>query len=203
MFHVKHEAWGTDARRLGIELTDRQLELLGRFRSLLIEEAVPRGYVASADRERIWERHLLDSMRAAPEIPEGTEVLDLGSGAGLPGIPLAIVTSSEVTLVEQRGGRSAVLASVVDRLGLRNIRVAHQRAETLGARFDVCVARAFSSATSTWQVAEPLLRPEGSLIYWAGARWDQHEIDAAGVRWRLSAPVDLADSGPLVIMGRQ
>jgi 16S rRNA (guanine527-N7)-methyltransferase len=203
MFHVKHEAWGPDARRLGLELSQEQLALLDRFQSFLLEEALPRGYIARSDRDRLWERHLLDSLRAAPEFGAAAEVLDLGSGAGLPGIPLAIATPARFTLAEERGGRAALLATALDRLGLPNAEVAHQRAEALGRRFDICVARAFASAAGTWEVAEPLLRPGGQLIYWAGSSFEEADIRGLGVQWRLSAPRDLADSGPLVIMSRQ
>jgi len=203
MFHVKHEAWGRDARRLGLELSQEQLALLDGFQAFLLEEALPRGYIAQSDRDRLWERHLLDSLRAAPEFGAAAEVLDLGSGAGLPGIPLAIATPARFTLAEERGGRAALLATALDQVGLPNAQVAHQRAETLGRRFDICVARAFASAAGTWEVAEPLLRAGGQLIYWAGSSFEEADIRGLGVQWRLSAPRDLADSGPLVIMSRQ
>jgi 16S rRNA (guanine527-N7)-methyltransferase len=203
MFHVKHEAWGRDARRVGVELTEGQLGGLLRFHEYLLDSAIPRGYVAASDADRLWERHLLDSLRAVVEVGEGALVLDLGSGAGLPGIPIAIATGAHVTLVEERGGRAALLQATVERLGLTDVRVVHQRAQALGRGFDICLARAFGSVDISWEVAQPLLRPGGRLIYWAGSSFQEGDIGALGVRWRLSAAPDLADSGPLVIMTRQ
>jgi 16S rRNA (guanine527-N7)-methyltransferase len=203
MFHVKHEAWTRDAAELGLVLTPSQVELLLAYEEQLRTVAVPRGFVARSDRERLWERHLADGLRAAPEIPAGASVLDLGSGAGIPGIPLAIALENETTLSEVRRGRVAFLEAVLDGLALENLRIRLGKAEALGRRFDVCVARAFSSPAGTWRVAEPLLEAGGSLIYWAGARFDPSDLASLGVSWRVSTRSDLAHPGALVIMGRQ
>ena len=203
MFHVKHEAWARDARAVGVTLTPDQLEQLAAYVGLLSRIAIPRGMIAASDADRLWERHLADGLRAAPEIPVGASILDLGSGAGIPGIPLAIALGNEVTLSEVRRGRVAFLEAAVDDLKLANVQVRLGRAEALGRRFDVCVARAFSSPAVTWQVAEPLLEPGGRLIYWAGARFDPSDLASVGVSWRVSTRSDLAHPGPLVIMGRQ
>jgi len=203
MFHVKHEAWTRDAAALGLSLTASQAELLLAFEERLQATAIPRGFIARSDRERLWKRHLVDGLRAASEIPVEASVLDLGSGAGIPGVPLAIALGNEVTLSEIRRGRVAFLEAVADELRLANVQVRLGRAEALGRRFDVCVARAFSSPAVTWQVAEPLLEPGGRLIYWAGARFDPSDLASVGVSWRVSTRSDLAHPGPLVIMGRQ
>ncbi len=203
MFHVKHEAWTPDPSALGLTLTPSQVEQLRAYEEELLEVAVPRGLVARSDRDRLWGRHIADGLRAALEIDAGASVLDLGSGAGIPGLPLGIALANPITLAEARRGRVAFLESVVDRLGLANVSVRLGKAEELERRFDVCVARAFSSAAGTWRVAEPLLEPGGTLIYWAGAGFEPTEIDALGVVWRVSTRSDLADPGPLVIMGRQ
>jgi len=203
MFHVKHEAWTPDPSALGLTLTPSQVQQLQAYEEELLEVAVPRGLIARSDRDRLWGRHIADGLRAAPEIDAGDSVLDLGSGAGIPGLPLGIVLDNPITLAEARRGRVAFLESVVDRLGLTNVSVRLGKAEELERRFDVCVARAFSSAAGTWRVAEPLLEPGGTLIYWAGAGFGSTEIDELGVVWRVSTRSDLADPGPLVIMGRQ
>ena len=203
MFHVKHEAWTPDPSALGLTLTALHVEQLRAYEEELLEVAVPRGLIARSDRDRLWRRHIADGLRAAPEIDAGASVLDLGSGAGIPGLPLGIVLGNPITLAEARRGRVAFLESVVDRLGLGNVDVYLGKAEELERRFDVCVARAFASAAGTWRVAEPLLEPGGMLIYWAGERFEPSEIDELGVVWRVSTRSDLADPGPLVIMGRQ
>ena len=203
MFHVKHEAWADDARAAGLSLTNAQLEALSRYHDHVLALAVPRGYIATSDANRLWRRHILDALRAAPEVPTEASLADLGSGAGIPGLPLAIVTPNQVTLVEVRRGRAAFLESAIDVVGLSNVRVALGPVEGLSERYDVCLARAFAPVGKTWRLAEPRLEPRGSLIYWAGASFDTGELDPLGVTWRVSEHADLADSGPLVIMTRQ
>jgi 16S rRNA (guanine527-N7)-methyltransferase len=204
MFHVKHEAWAEDASALGLSLSEDQLSALHTYKELLLSHAVSRGMVALTDRGRLWERHILDGLRGATEIdPEGS-ILDLGSGAGIPGIPIAIaLPGADVTLSEPRRGRAAFLEMVRDRLRIPNVDVFLGQAEAIGGSFQTCVARAFSSVSGTWAIAEPLLEEQGVLVYWAGSRFQPSEMDDLGAVWRLSTRSHLADSGPLVIMGRQ
>src|SRR6266545_1833873 len=99
MFHVKHEPWGPAS---GLELDAHQTDQLDRFEDLLADRAVPLGMIAAPDLSRLAERHILDAIRGAPLLPPGVgPVCDLGSGAGLPGIPVAIARpDAAVTLVE-------------------------------------------------------------------------------------------------------
>ena len=204
MFHVKHEAWARDAQALGLTLTPDQLDALSAYVRLLSRIAVPRGMIALSDAGRLWERHVLDGLRGAPELASVASVADLGSGAGIPGLPLAIaLPTARFTLLEPRRGRIAFLEAVVDELRLGNVGVVGARAEDVSDRFQACVARAFSSPISTWEAAEPLLAPGGVLVYWAGERFDRALLDDLGVPNRLSTHSDLARSGPLVIMGPQ
>jgi 16S rRNA (guanine527-N7)-methyltransferase len=189
MFHVKHEAWALQADRLGVALGSDQLEGLAAYEGLLSRIAVPRGMIAPSDEERLWERHLLDGLRAVAEIP---------------GIPLAIaLPASQFSLIEPRRARAAFLEAVVDDLRLSNVAVLPARVEDLGGRFQVCAARAFSSAPASWKAAERLLAPGGILVYWGGESFDPAVLAEEGVPWRLSTHSDLARTGPLVIMGPQ
>jgi 16S rRNA (guanine527-N7)-methyltransferase len=204
MFHVKHEAWALQADRLGVALGSDQLERLAAYEGLLSRIAVPRGMIAPSDEDRLWERHLLDGLRAVSEIPAGASVADIGSGAGIPGIPLAIaLPASQFSLIEHRRARVAFLEAVVDDLRLSNVAVLPARVEDLGGRFQVCVARAFSSAPASWKATERLLAPGGILVYWGGESFDPAVLAEEGVPWRLSTHSDLARTGPLVIMGPQ
>ena len=119
--------------------------------------------IAPGDAPRIRERHVLDCLRAASLIaPEDRLAYDLGSGAGLPGVVIAIVCPTlGVTLVEGRRHRSDFLNEVVIELGLANVKVHAGRAESLVERVDVCLSRAFAPAGTAWKVAERLLGPAG------------------------------------------
>jgi 16S rRNA (guanine527-N7)-methyltransferase len=204
MFHVKHQAWDAELDALGIALDPERLELLETFLDMLLDRALPRGFVSPSDVDRLWERHIRDSLRAFSEIAPGSRVADLGSGAGLPGLPLAIASpGASFTLIELRRGRAAFLESVVDELGLPNAEVFFGKVADVPGSFDVCTARAFSSAGGSWTAAAPHLGEHGQLIYWAGSGFRTSDLDDLGVSWRVSTSSGLADSGPLVIMGRQ
>ena len=204
MFHVKHEAWALDLRKLGSELDADRLEGLAAYEEALRERAIPRGFVSAGDADRLWERHIRDSLRALPELAREARVADLGSGAGLPGLPLAIAAPScSFSLIEVRRGRAAFLESVVDGLGLRNVDVFLGKTASVPGRFDVCLARAFATPVTSWTAASQMLEDAGSLIYWAGAGFNADELVGSVPSWRVSTPSGLAESGPLVIMGRQ
>jgi len=204
MFHVKHQAWADALEHLGIDIPLTGLETLAAYETALRERAVPRGFVSEGDADRLWERHIRDSLRAVPEVSSEARVADLGSGAGLPGIPIAIaMPSASVTLVELRRGRVAFLESVVDDLGLANVQVFLGRTDRVEGRFDTCLARAFAGPAGCWAAADPLLQEDGRLVYWAGAGFEPTGLGELGISWRVSTPSGLAESGPLVIMGRQ
>jgi 16S rRNA (guanine527-N7)-methyltransferase len=200
MFHVKHE--GSHIDDVGVDLTPEQTTLLRRYEDLLAARAVPRGLVAASDIPRIWARHVLDGLRGAVLIPpDALLAYDVGSGAGLPGIPIAIACPRlTVVLAEARRGRSAFLELVVDDLALSNVRVYAGRAENLAPGADVAFARAFRSLADCWQVIEPLLAPHGRLLYWAG---HDSAVGIEGVVSRAFFNPALADAGPIVMMARQ
>ena len=196
---MKHEGWTPE------ELSPAQLGSLEVFEGLLAKHAVPRGMVAASDLEHLRERHILDSLRAVPYLPPGAlAVVDLGSGAGLPGIPVAIARQDlTVTLSEPRQARAAFLELVVERLELTNARVFPKPAEELAAgRTAICFARGFRDPSGTWAIARELLAPGGELIYWGGTtfRADQAPAD---VRIVAVGEPGLESGGPIVIMTRQ
>ena len=205
MFHVKHEGLRADAARLGIELDADRAELLERYESLLRDRASALGMIAAGDLPRLRERHILDSLRAVPVLPDSARhCLDLGSGAGLPGLPVAIARPDlSVTLTETRHRRIAFLELAAGELGLDGVSVHGGRAEDAHGPVDVCFARAFRDARGSWEVARGLLNPAGSLLYFAGARFDPERDVPAGVRTERAPTSPLANAGPLVIMSRQ
>jgi 16S rRNA (guanine527-N7)-methyltransferase len=192
----------TAAARLGIPLSEGATRQLLSFETLLLEKAIPLGFVARSDRGRIRDRHILDSLRAAAEVREADRLaLDLGSGAGLPGVVLAIaVPELRVGLVESQRRRVAFLELAVERLELGNADVLARRAEDLEpGSADLCTARAFAPPDRAWRVAEPLLAPGGRLVFFAGGGVQQAPAHASILSTR-AAPLESA--GPLVIMGR-
>lgn len=198
MFHVKHEGWTSG------ELSSAQVVSLGRYEELLVVQAVPRGMVAASDAGHLHTRHILDSLRAVAHISAGAErIVDLGSGAGLPGLPLAVARPDlEVTLAEPRQARAAFLELAVQTLRLPNVQVFPRPAEELASGFDVCLARGFGDARRSWVVARGLLDPEGDLIYWAGRTFKRDDTPP-DARVRAVGEPTLESGGPIVIMTRQ
>jgi 16S rRNA (guanine527-N7)-methyltransferase len=201
MFHVKHEGWEL-ADRLDLSLDPATIDRLERYERLLLEQAVPMGMVAPSDAPRIRERHIIDSLRALPFLPEQGTVCDLGSGAGLPGLVLAITRPDlRFVLVEVRKNRAAFLERAVD--DLSNVVVHGRRLETFREKVQACTSRAFAPPSRSWGSAAPLLAAGGTLIYWGGASFDGTADVPDGVSARLFTTTALARSGPLVIMAQQ
>jgi 16S rRNA (guanine527-N7)-methyltransferase len=198
MFHVKHEGWGAS------HLSPVQLGQLSRYEDLLRSRAIPLGMVASSDADHLRVRHIVDSLRVAPHIPARmTPLCDLGSGAGLPGIPIAVARPDlEVTLIEPRRNRAAFLELAVERLAIGNAVVFPGPAEALGPSFEICMARGFADAETTWETGRRLLRPTGEVFYWAGATFMPGDAPA-GVLVRTLEDASLESGGPIVIMSRQ
>ncbi len=204
MFHVKHEGWVEGGERAGVPLSPVAVERLGVYERLLIERGGPMGLVARNDLTRIRERHILDSLRAAPLLDVATRLgYDLGSGGGLPGVVLAIVRPElELTLVEVRRNRAVFLRSAVEELGLSRVQVYARRAETLRQRRDVCFARAFAPLPEAWVASERLLADEGRLIYWAGRTFDAGRDVPEGLTAVIHRSEGLPRAGELVELRR-
>ena len=205
MFHVKHEGLIGEAATLEVSLDVEQAARLERYEGLLRERAAALGMIASGDLSRLRVRHILDSLRAVTALPEGpSEVVDLGSGAGLPGIPVAIARPEvHVILTESRRQRIAFLELAAIDLGLANVSVHGGRAESAPAPADACLARAFRDARGSWEVARALLGPDGHLVYFAGSAFDPARDLPSNAEVRVLSTSPLANSGPLVIMTRQ
>lgn len=198
VFHVKHEGWTAE------HLSSAQLATLIRYEELLLSQAIPRGMIGGSDSDDLHDRHILDSLRALPHISsEAHRLVDLGSGAGLPGLPVAVARPDlDVTLAEPRQARAAFLELTVERLGLANVRVFPRPAGELTTGSDVCLARGFGDPRRTWAVARVLLQPAGALIYWAGRSFRTDDVPSEA-RSRIVSDTTLESGGPLVIMTRQ
>ena len=192
------------ASELGVALDASRAATLIRYEDLLARRAVPLGAVARSDATRIRERHILDCLRAAPMVHEVDVACDLGSGAGLPGIVVAVAEPGvRVLLVESRAKRAAFLEFAVLELGLSNADVVVGRAEDLHRRVDACFARAFAPLPLAWSVARGILRPGGRLVYFAGADLRDPVVPEGAALEAVVRTAVLESAGPLVIMTRQ
>ena len=153
--------------------SSERLPLAQRYADLLASDGVLRGLIGPREVPRLWERHLVNCAVLAEVVPRGATVCDLGTGAGLPGVVLAIARPDlTVTLVEPLLRRTAFLDEVVAELGLERCEVRRARAEQLhgGERFDVVTSRAVAPLPRLLVWSMPLVAPTGALIAMKGSR---------------------------------
>lgn len=209
VFHVKRseEALASAARSVGVPLVDDQASSLLEFETLLRDRAVELGMVAQSDSARIRERHILDSLRAAAvTLDSDLDALDIGTGAGLPGIPVAIARPAlTVRLVEPRRTRVAFLELALERARIENAMILSATIESVGVAVDLCFARAFAPLEQAWAAARPRLRSGGRLVYFAGAGIERPDRPEGCSSIAVVPPPRgsrIERFGPLVIMSR-
>lgn len=164
------------------------------FADLLVSEGEARGLIGPRELPRLWTRHLLNSSAIESVVPAGARLADIGSGAGFPGVVIAIMRPDvEVHLVEPMERRTAWLTEVVAALGLSNATVRRARAEELhGADvFDVVSARAVAALRKLVPWTAPLIRSGGELVALKGER-AADEVADAQKEFRKSGITDVA-----------
>jgi 16S rRNA (guanine527-N7)-methyltransferase len=165
------------ARELGLALSGAQAALLARYCALLARWNRTHNLTAIDEPSQVLSHHLLDSLAIVPALAQiagdqAVRILDLGSGGGLPGIPLAIACPQwHITLVDKVGKKVAFLNQARLELGLANIDTVHARVEQLapGRTYDLIVARAFASLVELVASSRHLLSPRGSWAAMKGA----------------------------------
>ena len=206
---MKHDregpsAFADAAAALGVDLPDGAALRLEEYEAMLAERGIPQGLVARSDAGRIRERHILDSLRALTAIGDRDALAyDVGSGAGLPGVVVAVARPSLVVrLVEPRRARAAFLEWVLETLDVTNAEVVQGRIENQRTQADACLARAFAPLPDAWLACRHVLRSGGRLVYFAGKASDDPALLDGATRVDVLGSALLACSGPLIIMTR-
>jgi 16S rRNA (guanine527-N7)-methyltransferase len=166
------------------------LPLAERYAELLRTDGVTRGLIGPREADRLWERHLVNCAAAVSAFPPEGLVVDVGSGAGLPGIPLALARPSlHLRLVEPLLRRATFLTEVVDRLELSNVEVLRARAEDLRGAWTAAAvtARAVAPLARLAAWCLPLVTPGGSMLALKGDRADAELTASAAALRRLGA----------------
>ena len=200
-----------DRQDLEIIEVERSREILGlgfsgavRFGEMLAAEGELRGLIGPRELPRLWTRHILNCAAVAQFLPEQGAVADLGSGAGLPGVVLALMRPDlDLHLVEPMERRVEWLGAVVDELDLDNVMLHQVRAEELHGRkaFAAVPARAVAAMQKLGRIAMPLLEPGGVLLAQKGKRGQVELEEALPALKRLGAStwavheIDLLDDG--------
>jgi 16S rRNA (guanine527-N7)-methyltransferase len=185
-----------DARSLGIELTERDAS---RLQQLLDElERWNRTYNLTAikDREEMVTHHLLDSLAVHSDL-YGTTIADIGTGAGFPGLPLAVLNPQRrFTLIDSAGKKIRFVSHAAHTLGLTNVEAVHARVESLRPErpFDTVMTRAFAALPDMLEKVTPMCGPQTHVLAMKG-KWPREELAAVPPAWKVSSSRELVIPG--------
>jgi 16S rRNA (guanine527-N7)-methyltransferase len=184
--NINHwEQWQADCGQIGVPVTDVRVALFQRFYDLLTEANRTTNLTRITEPEDFLYRHLLDALAILPLIPLDASLADIGSGAGIPAIPLAIARPDlRITAVESVGKKCAFIQSMKESLDLSNLEVLNDRSELVGQkpeyreRFDVVTARAVAALPVLLELCLPLVRVDGQFLAMKGLSYEA-ELEAA------------------------
>ena len=158
-------------RMLGVRFFMEQTEQFFEYMNLLIEWNEKMNLTAITDPEEIILKHFIDSITILKELEDDSTVVDVGTGAGFPGIPLSIMNPTlKITLVDSLNKRLIFLQEVVNKLNLKNVEIVHARAEEFGQNkkyrecFDVSTSRAVANLSTLSEYLIPLVKVNGKVI---------------------------------------
>ncbi|RMB61499.1 16S rRNA (guanine(527)-N(7))-methyltransferase RsmG [Tessaracoccus antarcticus] len=167
-------------------------EQLDRYVAILRSKGIEWGLLGPREGDKLWSRHVSNSLAIVDVLGQGIDVADVGSGAGLPGIPVAIVRPDVyVTLLEPLLRRTTFLEETVEKLLLRNVRVVRLRAEDCDEQFDVVTCRAVAPLEKLLRWTTPLFYPAGELVALKGSSAEREVSEAGSLlsRSRLRAEI--------------
>lgn len=178
-----------------------RIELARGYAEALIRDGDLLGLLGPRELPRLWTRHILNSAVVSELVPAGKSVADIGSGAGLPGIPMAIcLPENHFTLIEPMERRSEWLKELVLELGLTNVTVLRARAEEVGDVFDIATARAVSALPKLLRLVVPLVREGGLVLALKGSKAADEIEDSKRLQKKLGlAGFEIVHAGQSVL----
>jgi 16S rRNA (guanine527-N7)-methyltransferase len=183
------------AATLGVNLTEADAARLLRLLDELERWNRTYNLTAIRDRDLMLTHHLLDSLAIHSDL-HGTSVADVGTGAGFPGLPLAVLNPERrFTLIDSNGKKIRFVQHAARTLGLSNVEGLHGRAETITGRvFDTVVARAFAALPELIASIDALTGPQTRILAMKG-KWPQDEIDGLPPQWQQQGSHELTIPG--------
>lgn len=179
--------FATRLTELGVQLPPEVITKIGEFLARLLAMNERMNLTAIENPDAAWQKHALDALTLAPwieNVPTGGRIVDIGSGGGLPGIPLAIARPDvQVTLVESIQKKAAFLSAVAQSLHLSNVQVLAERAEKLASgslrnTFDVVTARAVARLSDLLPFTAPFAKYGGRLLLIKGQKAQEELAEA-------------------------
>lgn len=183
---------------LGCDSSDETLSRFERYMQLILEWNEKVNLTAITERDEFVKKHFIDSLCCIPheEYKEAETVIDVGTGAGFPGMPLAIVSpDKKFLLIDSLNKRIKILNEIIDELGLKNVEAVHGRAEELARnklyreQFDICVSRAVSRLSVLSEYCLPFVKKGGWLAAYKGPDADREIEDAHSALGKLGGKV--------------
>lgn len=187
------------ASELGIELSDKQLEQFRQYYEMLVEKNKVMNLTAITEWDEVIDKHFIDSISLikACDLSGEKYVLDLGCGAGFPGIPLKIAFPNlKMVLLDSLNKRILFLKDVIETIGLENIEALHGRAEDYARKpeyreqFDYCVSRAVANLTTLSEYCIPYVKEGGSFISYKSGKVKEEVKEVKTALFLLGGKMD-------------
>jgi len=218
--------WIERAAELGISFEPGEVEKLGQYLAILLDANTRMNLTAIRDEAEAWDKHILDALTLVPvlaDLADGASVVDIGSGGGIPGIPLAIVMPKvRFTLVDATAKKCKYLEETATALGLNNVRVINDRAERMGGdigsrspqgrqnahreQYDLAVARAVGRMAMLVELTVPLVKIGGLIVLTKGQKADEELVEAKQALYMLhtthAGTID-TPTGRIVVLEKQ
>ena len=175
----------SECEKIQIELEEKHIEKFYKYMQLLLEWNEKINLTAITDPNEVILKHFVDSLTINKYIKDNSTIIDIGTGAGFPGIPLKIIREDlQITLVDSLNKRIKFLEEVIEKLELKNIKPIHARAEELGKnikyreKFDYATSRAVANLSTLSEYLIPLVKIQGKIISMKGSEVEKELIDS-------------------------
>ena len=186
------------SKEINIKVTENQIEKYFNYMNLLLEWNEKINLTAITEQDDIIIKHFIDSMTVLKYIEPNKTIIDVGTGAGFPGIPISIHTQNKITLLDSLNKRIIFLEDVIKKLELKNVEAIHGRAEEYGQKnrekYDVAISRAVANLTTLSEYLIPLVKKDGIIICMKGPDIEQELKDAEFAIKELGGKIEKVDS---------